>query len=213
MNLSTPLKDVSPSLHGDVLTVLARAQGPLTGREISRRIAARGSQEGVRKVLRALTDAGLVRRDDQPPATLYSLNQDHLAVPHVLALARLREELFRRLRGLIAEWEIQPVSAVVFGSVARGDAHLGSDVDILFIRDVDHWDPTWSRQCSAIDRSVFAWTGNYVGGIEYNSREWEHTQEIEDPLADEILRDGVTVAGVTPRELLRRYRESRRQAP
>jgi predicted nucleotidyltransferase len=211
MSLTKPIIDISPSLHGAVLTVLVdylHGQ-PLSGRQIAKKIPDRGSQEGVRRVLQALVEAGVVRRSDHPPTALYSLNEDHLAVPHLLALHGLREELFGRMRALITTWAIQPVSAVVFGSVARGEAHERSDIDVLLVRDPDvaYADGTWPQQFGELCDRTLAWSGRPVGLIDYTTDDWRGSLEIADPLLDEIHRDGVTLVGLTPRELSTRVGE------
>jgi hypothetical protein len=210
MSLSKPIVDISPSLHGDVLSVLVDyVHGPpMSGRQVARKIPKRGSQEGVRRVLQALVEAGVVRRNDHPPTALYSLNEEHLAVPHLVALHRLRDELFTRMRALIATWAIQPVSAVVFGSVARGEAHERSDVDLLLVRDsdVDYADGDWPRQFGELCDRTLAWSGRPVSVIDYTTDDWRGSLEIADPLLDDIHRDGVTLAGLTPRELSSRMR-------
>lgn len=49
---------ITPSLHGDVLMALARLRRPVTGRELAADVGA--SHEGVRQVLLALEEQGLV---------------------------------------------------------------------------------------------------------------------------------------------------------
>ncbi len=205
MSLSKPIIDISPSLHGDVLTVLVdyiHGQ-PLSGRQIANKIRDRGSQEGVRRVLQALVQAGVVRRSDHPPTALYTLNPDHLAVPHLLALQGLREELFGRMRELIISWRIQPVSAVVFGSVARGEAHAQSDVDVLLVResDVDYFEGDWPRQFGELYDKTLAWSGRPLGLVDYSVEEWRNSLRLADPFLDDIRRDGITLVGLTPHEL------------
>ncbi|MGH3738707.1 MAG: nucleotidyltransferase domain-containing protein [Micromonosporaceae bacterium] len=210
MNLSEPLADVSPSLHGRVLSVLTAADKPLTGRQVAARVSGTPrksgdfhappgrSVSGTLRVLNLLVDSGLVDRVDHPPSALFTLNRDHLAARHIVALTGLREELFDRLRELIAGWEILPVSAVVFGSVARGDSGPDSDVDLLFVRDIDHFHPTWSHQQLDLERHVFRWTGNRVGAVEFDRPGWERSVARGDPLVDEIARDGVILVGSAP---------------
>jgi len=225
VNLSAPLTDVSPSLHGAVLTVLAQAsaQGQaLSGRRVAARIRDRGSQEGVRRVLKALATAGLVHRVAQPPAALYTLNTEHLAVPHLLAAHNLREELFARMREFIGTWEIQPVSAVVFGSVARGDSDAGSEIELLLVRrpDVAYSGGVWARQVRDLIARVDRWAGsslglldyttddwahNYFGLVDYTAQDWSHSLAIRDPFLDQIERDGVTLAGLAPPALRRQF--------
>jgi predicted nucleotidyltransferase len=48
-------------------------------------------------------------------------------------LADLRLELWRRLRASLGKWEPSPIFACVFGSAARGDGGVDSDIDILLV--------------------------------------------------------------------------------
>lgn len=52
---------VTPTLDGDVLTVLARAESDYTISDLPR-VIGRGSTEGIRRVLRRLVDQGIVDR-------------------------------------------------------------------------------------------------------------------------------------------------------
>lgn len=211
MNLSAPLTDVSPSLHGAVLTVLADAHRNgqvLSGRSVAARINSRGSQEGVRRVLVALVEAGVVNRVEAPPAALYALNQDHLAVPHLLALHGVREELFVRMQELIATWRVEPVSAVLFGSVARGDSAGASDIDVMLVRPttVGRFDDAWLDQWSGLFENVHGWTGSWLNVIDYSVDDWRRGVQVGDPFLGEVTRDGRTLFGLRPSVLTRRIR-------
>lgn len=48
-------------------------------------------------------------------------------------MARLRLELWRRLRSELGEWQPAPLYAAVFGSAARGDGDTASDIDLLLV--------------------------------------------------------------------------------
>lgn len=176
--------------------VLVRAGRPLTGHEVGR-LVKRGSLSGVRKVLSRLTDHGLVSVAEAGPALLYTLNRDHLVAPLVMALARLRTELLDRIRGQIGTWEVPPVAAAVFGSAARGDGGLRSDVDILLVRSdqVNEDDPGWREQVSALSASVTRWTGNRASMIEASVAEARAMFERAEPIVDELVRDAVPLAG------------------
>jgi hypothetical protein len=121
---------VSPTLEGDVLIVLAGTTRPLTGREVAR-LARRGTPPAVAAALTRLVRPGLVHREEIGSAFLHTLNRDHLAAPAVLVLAGLRSELLERLSAAVADWEIQPVSAALFGSAARGDGDVEQEVTAL----------------------------------------------------------------------------------
>jgi len=70
----------------------------------------------VSTVLTALTEAGIVRRQTQGSAHLYTLNRDHIAADAIAALSSLREELWTRMRAEIQSWMPKPAAVAVFGS-------------------------------------------------------------------------------------------------
>src|SRR4051794_13995076 len=89
---------------------------------------------GVYRVLVRLEEQGLVHGSDAGPARLYLLNREHVAAEVAVALSSLRSRLFARIRSDLESWEIRPVSAALFGSVARGDGDVNSDNDLLLVR-------------------------------------------------------------------------------
>ncbi len=96
-----------------------------------------------------------------PPSLLYRANTDHLAMPAMLALLRIGDELRNRMAERIAQWPLRPVSVVIYGSVARGDATTGSDLDVLVVRSdaTEPDDPTWQHQVAELADRVYWWTG------------------------------------------------------
>ena len=80
MELSRPLATVTPTLDGDVLRVLARADADFTGGDIHRLLDG-PSIRGIAKTLNRLTEQGIVNRRLAGRAFLYRLNRDHLAAP------------------------------------------------------------------------------------------------------------------------------------
>lgn len=196
MDVSNPARSVVPSLDADVLTVLAGTTRPLTGRDIGR-LVRRGSPAGVQKVLNRLAEHGLVSVRDAGTARLYALNRDHVAAPAVLAMAGLRTALFDRIRTQVGSWRVSPVSALVFGSTARGDGDVESDVDVFLVRpdDVDADDPGWRAQVSDLSAAITSWTGNRASMIEVSVPEAQAIHDRNDPVASELVRDAVPVAG------------------
>jgi Nucleotidyltransferase domain len=203
MNISRPYSAVAPTVEGDVLVVLAGTTHPLTGRQIAR-LARRGSVAGVAKALDRLGRQGLVMRTEAPPASLYTLNRQHVAAPVAEALAGLRSEFLRRLRDALSVWEIQPVHASLFGSAARGDGALDSDVDIFVVRPdaIDAEDAMWSAQLAGISDLVYASTGNRAGIVDFAEQDIQQMLDEKPPVLDELRRDAIDLAGNSLRELL-----------
>ena len=195
MDFRHPLSVVTPTLDGDVLAVLARADTEFSGRELHRALG-HSSHTGVRRCLERLVAVGIVLERSAGNALLYRLNRDHLAAPQIEALATLRLQLFERLRETVAAWEIRPALAAVFGSVARGEAGIDSDLDIFLLRPtgIDEDDPIWRDQVTALEQASSAWTGNDARSLEYSQSELPRLQR-EEPVIAEIAADGIVLAG------------------
>jgi predicted nucleotidyltransferase len=195
MDASRPLSVVTPTLDGDVLAALARADGAFSGRQVHR-LVGRASEEGVRKALERLRRQGIVTAQQAGSARLYQLNRAHLAAPHIEGLARLREELTERLGAKLASWNPPPVYAAIFGSFARHAATPDSDLDLFLVRarDVDEDDPAWRQMVDQLTAAATAWTGNDARVLEYGEHELREVVD-RDPILDEIGRHGIRLLG------------------
>jgi hypothetical protein len=201
MDFRRPLQVITPTLDGDVLTVLARAEAEMTGRELQR-VIGRGSHQGIRNAADRLAEQGVVARRSAGNANLYQLNRDHVAASWIEGLASLPAQVLDRLRDAINEWRQPPVLVVLFGSVARGEATRGSDLDLLVVRPADCGpdEPVWQQQLSMLQTHASAWTGNDTRILEFGE------QELTDGEPQQVLtdaaRDGIELYGTL--RLLRR---------
>jgi predicted nucleotidyltransferase len=157
VQLHDPFGVVTPTLDGSVLPVLALADQSFTGRQVHQ-LAGRGTEQGVRNALERLVAQGLVLRTQAGSSYLYELNRRHLAAPHVVGLATMRDELLARWRQIIEGWPVQPRAVVLFGSAARGDMRLDSDIDLLVVVDEDTAELEGLIEQLQAETSV--WTGN-----------------------------------------------------
>ena len=192
MEVSRPMRVVTAALDGDLLVVLAGADAAFTGRQLARLVGSSG--EGARKALTRLVAQGIVKQEQAGAAHMYRLNRDHLAVPAILALTGLRSTLLERLRTAFAHWQPQPGYAALFGSVARGEDRLDSDLDICVVRP-DHVaadDGAWRRQVAGLETDASAWTGNDARVLELSGSDM---QAAGASVVDDVLRDGIALAG------------------
>lgn len=201
MDLSRPISALAPSLDGFVLEVLARTSRPITGRE-AHRLSAAGSETGVRLVLGRLVEHGLVEATQAGRATLYVANRDHIAWPIVEMMIGLRRELFSRMHDLITSWHAVPINVAVFGSAARGDGNLESDIDVLVIRDSNET-TTWELQIDHLRNQVTSWTGNHCQIYELTDVEFAQHLASREPILDEWRRDAVDIFGKPLSQLMR----------
>ena len=204
MDLSLPFRSMLPGVDSDVLSVLTESTKPRTGREIAR--LADRSPRGTQLVLSRLVDHGLVLMGEAGSARVYTLNRDHLAAKPIVELANLRGTLFRRLGDEVFQfWRPLPVHLSVFGSAARGDGGLDSDVDIFLVRpgDVGEDDEEWRERVEALADSVFRWTGNHAGIAEVGEEELKRLRSEQPAIVKSLRADAVDIAGIPVRELLR----------
>lgn len=208
MDTSSPISSVIPGAYGPVLMVLARTTQPLSGRQVSALTQGRVSQSQVNKVLTDLARAGVVHRQDRPPAKVYTLNREHLAAPAVEALAGMREALLARLRELATAWALPAVAVWLFGSGARGDGDSSSDLDVLVVRPDQTLaeDQTWSEQVQTLEDHVLSWTGNACNILELSESDFQDASARGERLVAELRRDALTLAGRTPQSLARQRR-------
>ncbi|WP_432519926.1 nucleotidyltransferase domain-containing protein [Kineococcus sp. SYSU DK006] len=205
MDLGQPVRSVVPSLDGPVLTVLAGLTTPLSGREVARLVGG-ASQTGVHRVLTRLAGEGIVHAERRRNAVHYSANREHLAWPAVEVLAGLRSELLRRIGEHVGGWEVRALTAAVFGSLARGDGGVDSDVDLLLVRADDVADErlrVWGEQVDSLVTAVGAWSGNPLQPYDVSLQDLRAHVAAGEPIVQSWRREAITLAGRDLTALLR----------
>ncbi len=184
-----------------VLTALLRVDAPLTGRAIAR--VAGLTQPTAQRTLMRLRKAGLVIAAPSPPSLLYRPNSEHLAMPALLALLHLDDELRARMAKHVAGWHLPPASVVIFGSIARGEAMAGSDLDVLVVRrdTIEPDESVWQNQLSDLAERLRGWTGRRASTIDMSRHEVTDGLAHREPFLVEVERDGHLIAGQALREL------------
>lgn len=204
MDVARPFSALSDSVDLDVLVVLAGSSTPRSGRELAR-LSGR-SNTGVQHVLDRLVAHGLVERMEAGRAFMYVLDRDHLLAPVVEQMAEARVELVRRLREAIGAWTVSVVHASLFGSTARGDGDLASDVDLFIVRSaaIDADDQTWREQMDGLVESVRRWTGNHAGIVEISEGELPQLRAERPPALQEVGAEAIDLAGEPVHQILAR---------
>lgn len=194
MDLSRPLAVVTPTLDGDVLTALARADAWFTTGRLHG-VLGRHSEDGIRRVLRRLVHQGIVEEQPGGNAVLYRFNRAHLAAPAVIQLADPWSALLERLRETLAGWPVQPRFAAVFGSAARGATGPDSDIDILLVRPPqERPEADWAIDVRLLEDAASRWTGNDVRVLQMTE---EHVREHgrDEPVLADVASEGVPLLG------------------
>lgn len=201
MDFVRPVEAIVPGVQGRVLSVLAETTADLNMRTIAR--LADVSLAQASRVLARLVELGAVERRDVPPSSLFRLAREHVAAGPLLALARSRDTLIGEMGSIAASLPVVPESAFAFGSFARGEADIGSDIDTVLVRPtgVDESDDSWAASVEQWRASVRRASGNRVEVLEVGSDEVAALLMGRRQVWRDIRRDGLVVHGLTMDEL------------
>jgi predicted nucleotidyltransferase len=185
-----------------VLRALWNAPSPLTGRQVQQLAGVHNLT--TTQCLDDLEKLGLLQRRAAGRAFLYSLKRSHRLVRHLVDLVFKAEEKMpqRFSNDLGKALEGQCLSAVVYGSVARGEATPASDVDLfVVVRD---------------EKAALRFTDRTQGKVEKLVRDgWSLVLEVNlktrkdlvsqwsSPLLQGIRKEGHLVAGSTLEDIKR----------
>jgi predicted nucleotidyltransferase len=189
MDFGEPFGGLMPGARGAALAVLLRTGAPLTGRRVHALIADRHSLGAVQQALRDLDRLGLITTEVIGRAGVHRINGGHAAIAPLRALASPIEMLTRVVGEAVRGVE----AVIVFGSVARGDAHADSDVDLVVIAP-EAWDGRAKLQEQVHER-----LGNDCDVLHLTGDHFKVAPEEREPVVSEILRDGIALVGTMPR--------------
>lgn len=190
MFFGEPFGGVIPGARGAVLSVLLRTGSPLTGRQVHGLISDDYSLWTVQEALKALTRLGIVETQSVGRAGVHSINEEHVAVGALRAIvdpiAALREVV-----GTATGTEV--TSVILFGSIARGEAAVDSDVDLAVIAPRG-----WDKRVELED-SVRTRVGNACDVLVFTQAEFGRLASSGEPVVRDILREGIALVGTVPR--------------
>jgi hypothetical protein len=204
MDFTRPVRAVIPGTQGRILAVLAETTAELNLRTIARLSGVSLAQAS--RVLPALVDLGLIERREAPPSALFRFVPEHIAARAVTALTRVRQTTLDELACTAATLIPLPISVIVFGSFARGDADADSDLDVIMVRsgDVDEDDALWRSAAETWRQKAQRLTGNRVEVTEVSEHEVRRLLHSAQPLWTDVQADGIVVFGTGLAELTAR---------
>ncbi len=188
-----------------ILRVLTARGAPLSQRELARRAGVT-----LRSAQAALADLHALRVTTQLTGGrdhLTDLNPQHSLAPALIALFSAEAELARNVRTAIvtiaAGDQRPPLGLYLFGSVARAEETLDSDLDILLVaRDASHRDVLLDRTLAGVNHLQSRY-GVTLAPIAYTIREAKRGWGAGSAPWPELARDAVTIMGPPLGELLR----------
>lgn len=190
MLFSEPFGGVIPGARGAVLATLLRTDTPLTGRQIHALVSDNYSLWTVQEALKALTQLGLVNTQTIGRAGVHTMNEDHFSV----APLRVLVDPITALTDTVREVAGHAVKTVIlFGSIARGEANIHSDIDLAVIAPVG-WDGR-----TDLEDAVRTRLGNNCDVLVFTPEDFTRLADTGEPVVREILTDGVALIGSIPR--------------
>ncbi|MGH8994919.1 MAG: nucleotidyltransferase family protein [Acidimicrobiales bacterium] len=200
MDFLRPIEAVIPGAQGKLLAVFAETTADLSVRSAARLSAVSVAQTS--RILPELAALGILERADVPPSTVYRLVEDNVASRTIRQLARSRDFVLAEFGELAKAMPSPPLSIVVFGSFARGDAGPDSDIDVVMVhRSGVETTSKWSDGVEQWRRAVRRLTGNEVEVMEVDERDIGSLLRSRRPVWQDIAREGIAVFGKTLGEL------------
>jgi predicted nucleotidyltransferase len=188
MNFGEPFGGLVPGARGAVLAVLLRTGAPLTGRRIYA-LSLDHSLGAVQQALRDLERIGVIITETIGRAGVHRINEAHEAITPLRSLASPIEMLTRVVREATPDVE----AVIVFGSVARGEAQVDSDIDLVVVAP-----ETWDGRAE-LQRTVQERLGNDCDVLQLTREDFARAPKVREPVVAEILRDGLALVGTIPR--------------
>ena len=185
-----------------VLRVLARHGGLLSAADISQRAAL--SKSSTRLGLLSLEESGVIVAEGAGYSRLYRLNADYYLADPIRSLFAVED---RRFAAVIEAVKSSPgirkqqvKSLWVYGSVARGEDLLGSDLDVAVVAETNELAAVIEtiRDSLATHSGRLGFTANVVG---LDLSDVERLTREGDPWWANAVADAIVLAGRRPEEL------------
>lgn len=193
MDVSSPLRALIPSLDSAVLEVLAGTESSLSLAHLAK-LARHGSRAGLALALERLVGQGLVTAVPANRGSMYVLNRQHVLAEAVASAASARLTILARLKERVEQMSPVPDHVSVFGSFARRDADVDSDIDVLFVLPGEA-DDLWFEQVGDLSDAMYAWTGNRMEYVVLSREGFAGVVQRGEPIVDSWLSDSVSVCG------------------
>lgn len=165
--------------QGVLACLLLQPQQALHVRELARLTGT--SPGSLHRELARLAACGLLLRSTRGNQVLYQANVDNPVYPELAGLFRKTVGLVAPLRQALQPLAAQIELALVFGSMARGEAHAGSDIDVLVVGSAGFTEVVEALYaCQAL-------LGREINPVVYGSEKWRQMLADDDYFARDVL--------------------------
>ena len=193
MLLQNPIEAFSnPAADYPILGVLEKARKPMSTTAISKRCEA-VPRISAHKSLTRLTQHGILKQEMLGNTYFYEINRKHVLYEAIREILQAPKSLFDSIASDISQWNSPPLAVYLFGSAARNQMTVESDIDILFL--FEH-DDSNKEDCLdsvySLCEEITEKTGNTTNPVIFTQEEVKNT-----PFFRDILNEGVCIFGDT----------------
>ena len=184
------------------LRFLSNFKREVSIRELSREIKITPPNLSV--VLNDLEKQGLLVSRHIGASIVFTLNRGHFLVEEIIVPLFEKEkgskaELGRKIKKSL---DFQYESLILFGSIARGQEHPGSDIDLaVIIDDKSNADKAESETLKA-NSAIFKKFGNSLSPVVIKQKDFVRKLKSKDKLIASIAKEGLLIAGKSVGELI-----------
>lgn len=191
MNLAEPYDLVISGSTAAVLRVLIGAEASFSIRKIAR--IAEISVPQAMRILNHLSERGLVLVEQAGRSKMCRFNRGHLAANAVVELVTLRARMIDAIGDEISTWALKPMHSSLFGSAARREGGVGSDLDVLIVRPEKVPENQWEEQKYLSGLNLREKIGNAVSWFDISLSELKRAKAAAEPIFLEWEREGITL--------------------
>jgi predicted nucleotidyltransferase len=185
-----------------VMRALKNSQTGLTGREISRIVGV--SPKAGLKSLTLLEDLGMINRVRGGRDHIFTFNRDNFLVDQGI-LPLLESELFFReslFKDITAKLKKDSPGAYLFGSVARKEETISSDLDICILYESGVDKSALEKTVSEIKPKLYVQYGVNIAPLYMQKKEFIRRAKGNKPPAPSIIKDGLTLFGLQLKQVI-----------
>ena len=196
MNLSEPLEGLTSGVGAAVLRVLSRTDLGFSGRQVHG-LANLGSTSSVHRALAGFVHLGLVSAEARPPSIVYRINREHALWPVIELGLAARSRVFDGIRRFCTEDLPQnlDLTVVVYGSVARRESTVDSDIDLFVVYPEGTDEDAASDFSYQLTQQVERLTGNEAQIVSMDRTYFSRLVSEGDPLVGNVLAEGILLHG------------------
>ncbi|MFA7420561.1 MAG: nucleotidyltransferase domain-containing protein [Melioribacteraceae bacterium] len=183
-----------------VLRVLNNSVVGLTGRQIAS--LAGITHQAAHNSLANLESLKLINRVIGGSSHLFTLNRDNFLSKQIIEFVfnteiEFREKTYFNIKKALSK---QTVSLIIFGSVARKEELVESDLDLCIVYGKDK--KTLEKHVSTLQDNLHKEFGVTLAPFYIPAHEFRKRSKTNKPPVNDIIKDGIVISGNPIRELL-----------